>query len=284
LTAFGIGSDGALSFEAALFDGVGGVDGLGEANEVSLSPDGRSIYVAAGLDNGVGVFGRDSGTGLPTFLQLAQDQTGPGGTSPGLVFSGSEGVSIDGGAKYTNDSKVRLTIREPANTTEVRISNDGGFARAQSRSIANGSYVWALRSTGPERLPKTVYVRFGGYSGVSATTFTDDIILDETKPRIQAAALTPALSKRGSARTPPILGGRMLRVKALDRTSGVRRMQVQTKKPVKRPRGRRHLVRRYEWTRYRRSLRIRRGQLRGKLFVRVRDGAGNVSAWRPIRR
>ena len=63
-------STGALAFQGALFDGVGGVDGLDGAGVVSLSLDDKNIYVASG-DHGVGVFSRDLTTGAPAFVQLA---------------------------------------------------------------------------------------------------------------------------------------------------------------------------------------------------------------------
>jgi len=51
--------DGQLTFNEVLRDGQGGVDGLGQARGVSLSPDGRHVYVAGYQDGAVAVFGRD---------------------------------------------------------------------------------------------------------------------------------------------------------------------------------------------------------------------------------
>jgi hypothetical protein len=57
------------------------------------------------------------------------------------------------------------------------VSNDGGFRTASVIDVS-ASIPWRLATSGPERLPKTIYVRFDG----SAQTFNDDILLDETQP------------------------------------------------------------------------------------------------------
>lgn len=110
------GATGALSQVGAQFDGVGGVDGLAAAAEVSLSADGSSVYVAAPHDNGIGVFSRTSVGAVPAFLQLAVDGSfAPAAGTQGLAFSGGESVSIDGGRQYTNDPHVFLAIVPPGN-------------------------------------------------------------------------------------------------------------------------------------------------------------------------
>ena len=53
------GAGGALTFRSTLKDGQGGVNGLGGADGLSLSPDGLNVYVAASADDRVGVFGRE---------------------------------------------------------------------------------------------------------------------------------------------------------------------------------------------------------------------------------
>ena len=100
-----------------------------------------------------------------------------------LLFGGAEGVTISDGAQFVNDPAVELTIVPPSNATEVRISNDGGFTSVAALPIAaGGRYSWTLSSAGEERLPKTVYVRFSKPDDISAQTFTDDVILDQTAP------------------------------------------------------------------------------------------------------
>ncbi len=53
------GAGGALTFRSTLKDGVNGVNGLGGADGLGLSPDGLNAYVAASADDRVGVFGRE---------------------------------------------------------------------------------------------------------------------------------------------------------------------------------------------------------------------------------
>src|SRR4029079_5718565 len=71
----------------------------------------------------------------------------------------SVGVSINQGAQYTNKPKVTLTIVAPPGTTSLLIANDVGSVGALPQPLAS-TVDWTLDSSGPERLPKTVYVRF----------------------------------------------------------------------------------------------------------------------------
>ena len=180
-----------------------------------------------------------------------------GGNSPG----GETGVSIDDGAVYTNDPRVTLSLRWPRLASKAVISNDGGFQPSETMEVKE-RVSWTLQSSGPERLPKTVYVRFkGGSSG--SETYTDDIILDETNPDLNSAKLEGSVLR--SAAETFSRNGVTLRIKAEDQTSGVKKMQVTPKKskPGK-------------WRRFKARSRVRAGK---DLFVRVRDGAGNTSRW-----
>jgi 6-phosphogluconolactonase (cycloisomerase 2 family) len=275
-------ASGELTLQSVKRDGAAGVDGLNHAANVVVSPDDEFVYVAAPHDNGVGVFDRDPGTGEPSFLQLYTDQIfvpGPtGGTVPGggLNFTGSEGISINGGDEYTNDVDVRLVVRAPGNATALRLSNDGGFADPGLRSLPATTVRWRLDSSGSERLPKTVYARFAGPSGVSSISFTDDIILDQTEPRVIEAAIVSAGGQgaasgvRAAARRRPV--AYRLALKARDNASGVARVQVTQNR--RRP-GRA--------TRFRRRVTFN-GQRGRTILVRVIDRAGNRSAWRRVRR
>ena len=172
--------------------------------------------------------------------------------------SGPAGVTINNGAHFTDDPNVTVTVRWPRGAVSLLIANDGGFIPALSMPIA-ARVPWRLDSAGPERLPRTIYVRFrGGESGPE--TYQDDIVLDQTAPQIPEATLH---SRRN--------GVSRLHLEATDNVSGIALMQLTGRhgKPGK-------------WTRFARS-RTLRGSLRG-LSVRVRDRAGNPSRWVRVQR
>ena len=157
----------------------------------------------------------------------------------------------------------------PQHALSLRVSNDGGFAKARTIRVSpTGRYQWTLDSSGSERLPKTVYVRFGSATSQSAQTFTDDIILDQTRPAITSATLMGG----GSAATAASLRPRSysLRIRAHDKTSGVSKFQVAADK--RRPAGTQP---------YRQRTSVR--TTRRPRFIRARDRAGNWSRWRRLR-
>ena len=163
---------------------------------------------------------------------------------------GPVGASINGGDQFTNDPDVELVVRWPAFTLNATLSNDGGFAGASVVPVTE-TIPWTLLSSGSERLPKTVYVRFDD----STQTFQDDIILDQTPPTVRRASK---------------VSRRLLVVKASDNVSGVAEMQITRNRRAPRP-----------WERYR--TRVKLGRSSRTAWVRVRDSAGNESRWRAVR-
>ncbi len=69
------GATGRLHFVEAQVGGTGGVEGLGGAWLVAVSPDGAKVYVAGSSAHAIAVFRREAGGGL-TFLQAATDGVG----------------------------------------------------------------------------------------------------------------------------------------------------------------------------------------------------------------
>ena len=176
--------------------------------------------------------------------------------------AGRLGVTINQGARYTNDASVTVSSTWPTLATTMLLSNDGGFGAPAQRAL-EPSVGWTLDSSGPERLPKTLYVRFeGGESG--RETYQDDIILDDTPPQVTAAVVLS--SPNGTAST--AARSVRIRIKAKDRTSGVRLIQLARKKSTPN-----------KARRFRRTIRAS-GHPR---YVRVRDRAGNLSKWRKLR-
>lgn len=168
---------------------------------------------------------------------------------------GPLGVTINNGAQFTNDPNVTVSPIWPTFALTALISNDGGFRAAAAFPVAAG-IPWKLESSGAERLPKTIYLRFqGGEAG--RETYQDDIILDQRKPKVVAASVSE--------------GENLLRVQASDAVSGVAALQVLN--------GRGHPGR---WVPF--KSRVRLATHGARVFVRVRDRASNVSAWRRVAR
>ena len=177
---------------------------------------------------------------------------------PGLL-----GVTINDGDRFTNDPHVLVSPVWPAGSTRVLLSNDGGFRNAVSRLLAV-HVPWTLDSSGPERLPKTIYARFTP----NGTTYQDDIILDETAPALLVAEITSSELVAARAHRKRIFH---LHLRARDRTAGVNRMQITTDRH--RP-GRPRRYRSHPKFKARTS----------KIFVRVRDRARNWSRWKRCER
>lgn len=181
------------------------------------------------------------------------------------TIQGQFGVSINNGAQYTRTPDVTITANFASGITTMLFSNDGGFFAPQSFTPARTTK-WKLDSSGPERLPKIVYVRF--LTGLlPSETFTDDIILDETPPQVQAATLVGATTSAAQAAKARKY---TLKLKASDSNSGVAGVQVTAnkRKPGK-------------LLRYKKRLALKAAAK--PKWVRARDRAGNLSSWRKVR-
>lgn len=89
--------NGQLTEIADYLDDRDGNDGLQQPSAIVVSPDGATVYTVSLGDRGIGVYARDPGTGLLTFLALTTD----GFAAP--EFSGGPGhaaISPDGRHLY----------------------------------------------------------------------------------------------------------------------------------------------------------------------------------------
>jgi 6-phosphogluconolactonase (cycloisomerase 2 family) len=145
-------STGALAFAQALFDGAGGVDGLGGAAAVTVSPDGSHIYVAAGAEDAVSVFARNAATGDLSFVEVESD--GAGGVD-GLDAIAGLTVSRDGRHLYaagaTDDSLVVFARNAASGQLSfVQVQRDGvggvdGLDSARNVVVSpDGKFVYAV--------------------------------------------------------------------------------------------------------------------------------------------
>jgi len=184
---------------------------------------------------------------------------------------GAPGVSINDGAHYTNKPNVTVTAIWPLFATQMLVSNDGGFTGAAPTNV-NPHFSWRLgRRSGP-LVSKTIYVRFiGGLAGNE--TYQDDIILDQTAPRVvSATAVAEGTRTATAARKRGLKHVFRVRVKAKDTVSGVAAIQVTQNRRLP-----------HSWQKYRSRLRFR-GKGSRRIYVRVRDRAANRSPWQRVTR
>jgi hypothetical protein len=178
------------------------------------------------------------------------------------------GVTINNGAQFTRSPDVTVTANFPAGTSSLLFSNDGGFLEPTTFK-AQKATKWKLDSSGPERLPKTIYVRFLNGPIVSET-HQDDIILDEVPPKVTTAQVAPAAATSSSLASAARLRSWKVKVKAKDSNSGVSKLQVTSnkKKPGK-------------VLKYKTRLKVK--SKKRPRWIRARDRAGNWSHWKKAR-
>ena len=256
-------------------------DPVGFDASASSDPDGGSIERYEWDLDGAGGFERDTGADPTTSRSYSSlgtvhvrvrvtDAFGNTATAARNVVvapvppPGLPGVTINDGDLYTNDPDVVVSPVWPAGRTHVILSNDGGFRDPVTEPLAE-DVAWTLDSSGPERLPKTIYARFVP----NGATFQDDIILDETPPSLLLAEITG--SELVAARTKHRKRTYHLHLRARDRTAGVDRMQITT------DRHRPGHPRRYRTE-------VDFVARTAKIFVRVRDRARNWSRWKRAER
>lgn len=234
----------------------------------STPPPGGAIVKYEWDLNGDGIFERDTGEAATTVRTYANvkdivvsmrvsSNLGTDAVS-GAPLSvrlapppGHLGVTINEGAEFTNKRTVTISPVWPVFALTALISNDGGFRQAEEVPLAT-DIKWKLDAAGGERLPETIYVRFlGGQSG--RETYQDDIVLDLVKPKVLTATISTERS--------------LLGVSARDGISGVAAIQLAADPGDA-----------TGWRPFKRRVHVPRGPKR--VFVRVRDRAGNKSRWR----
>ncbi len=128
-----------------------------------------------------------SGDGIKTvyarFRDVAGNVSSPVSNTIALDTAGGAeyGVTINDGALFTNQTAVTLTISARPGTTQLQVSNDGGFAGAQWEPYISRK-AWAITQYGSYVIPRVVYVRYKDLGGNVSSNYQDDIILDVTPP------------------------------------------------------------------------------------------------------
>ncbi len=132
---------GELTFVEALFDGVGGVDGLHEVQNVDISADGRHVYTAAETDSAIGtdpnddwlaVFSRNATTGRLSLVETHDSVDRPecGITS---FSSTTADVKVDGGGVFVYATDPR------ENTLVELVRSSGSGTLSSERATCKGA-------------------------------------------------------------------------------------------------------------------------------------------------
>jgi hypothetical protein len=90
-------------------------------------------------------------------------------------------VTINNGALFTNKIEVQLTISAKPQTTEMQISNDGGFIGVAWEPYS-AHKAWQITRYRNQEITRLVYARFRDVNGDVSSLYLDDIILDINAP------------------------------------------------------------------------------------------------------
>jgi hypothetical protein len=201
-------------------------------------------------------------------------------------FGEFDGVSVNDAADYTNSPYVNVNLSFTGLISEVAISNDAGFPKSQTKVFAykNNTVSWVLRSNPGEKTPRKIYVKYRAFSELNngapgkwhLETFSDDIILDMAAPVISQASLSTSKAKANLSLDSKYKGERktvQLSVTGKDDKSGVGQVQVS---PVAGTTG-------AVTYKYKKLNTLSVAKAAKKVFVRLKDNAGNWAKWREVK-
>lgn len=159
--------------ERSLYDNT---EALTEWTQLNPSYLARSEIVAITKENHVYLIGGRANGGEPvdaSFVEWTNLNQ--------LTASSENGLSINNGALYTNQTGVTLNISGQPGATLMQVSNDGGFAGATWEPCVRQK-PWTITQFGNSIIPRVVYTRFRDEKGNTSSVVQDDIILDVTAP------------------------------------------------------------------------------------------------------
>jgi len=163
-----------------------------------IDPDNTQVIHAANLAAGVleSLDGGASWAPINTGIQgLEVKSIAIASRSPLVIYAGlsSAGIwkmtrttiqdysiTINNGALFTNQTTVTLTVTAPPGTTELMISDDGGFGGVTWEPFTTQK-IWIITVYGDYVIPRVVYAKFKTYGQISGL-YQDDIVLDVTAP------------------------------------------------------------------------------------------------------
>ena len=247
-----IKNGGAAKTYSVTMQETGGTDSTMAFNNVGLGSNATDTWVPTNWDNL---------SGAP--INLTVDKNSDGKSVSTTV---ANALTINNDDQYTNTRKVTLHFAPPAVATQMRISNDP--FRKNDRHDPDwqkfsSSANWNLSGWNGKH---TIYAQFKTASGTVTDVYTSSITLDNEKPQIYWVSIN---NNRPTTKTTAV----QLRISARDRLSGIQSMQVSNSSDFSGA----------VWEPYASNLTWTLSPLTGTkpqlrwVYVRVKDGAGNVS-------
>lgn len=172
---------------------------------------------------------------------------------------------MNNGALFTGQRTITIRANIPE-ATEVLLSNDGGFTGATWQPY-QPELTWTLSDVGQQIATLSIYARFRSAAGdlLCSTTLLDDIIYDPVPPSVQIVSFVPSVAAADTA-AENFYGTLTLAATDQNDGSGVAEMQLSHTLDFKAA----------TWQPF-----VSSGPLAAlagdKIYVRVRDGVGNVS-------
>ena len=164
---------------------------------------------------------------------------------------------------YVTTRKVELEITVPAGAKQVVVSNNAEFKDAETFAVAaDGVYPWVLPADGSEDGKRTVYVRFTGTNVDAKKTLSADVMVDAKAPTLTSKYVDERRVHGKRTRV-------WISLDAKDGASGP--TFVQLARDLKKP---------WSWFDGAETASFRTNG--SAVWVRVADGAGNVSAWKRV--
>jgi len=173
---------GALAFLEEDKQGSAGIEGLGGASAVAVSPDGANVYAAGTQDDSLAVFVRDAGTGALAFVERERVSVD---AVTGLAGVNAVAISPDGTNVYaTGTNGIAIFLRDANAGILTFMGADTGLKSPQALAISpDGSHLYAASgsnnavaafvrdpSTGMLTLVQTVQDNTGGVDGLAGAT------------------------------------------------------------------------------------------------------------------
>jgi len=141
-------ASGGLSFIQKYQDGSGGINNLGGASQIELSPAGNHLYVTASTDNAVVLF--SLANPIPSLDSLSPASAKVGGNVSSIILNGEDFISnsqvkwngVDRPTQFINSSQLSINLAPgdlnatgAANLTVVNPAPGGGVSNATPFTI-----------------------------------------------------------------------------------------------------------------------------------------------------